>query len=112
MNTTKQSARLMVLWGPSAASLQFDEDYCRNHVRLVKAIPGLLDVRISMLRSRTQDRLAELVCAGPDELRQSMASDEAVAAGRDAKRLEQIYGMTSENHIAGPDTTIGEQPDE
>lgn len=98
--TSLPRASLVVLWGPAGAATAFDDDYRRRHVPLVRAIPGLVDLRAFRLRASTHHRLAELVFESPEGLRAAMESPEAAAALRDAQRLEAEYGVASESHVA------------
>lgn len=103
MGRDVSGASLVVLWGPAGMADEFDDDYRRQHVPLVRAIPGLRGLRILRLRASTHHLLAELLFAGPEELRGAMRTPEAAAALADAQRLESRYGARAENHVAIPE---------
>jgi uncharacterized protein (TIGR02118 family) len=109
---TAPQATLVVLWTHPADAAAFEADYCGSHLALARQIPGLRELRVSMLRSPSHYRMAELCFESLDDLRAGLRSEEGRAVSQDAERLAQAHGVRSDSHVAVLDQVLPGRDDD
>lgn len=92
--------RLVVLWTVPEDAVGMDSYYESSHLNLVRRLPGLQGVDVSLLRSREYSRMAELYFSDVAALKKAMSSDAGVAVADDTKRIEASFNVSQRSFIA------------
>lgn len=91
--------RNIVVWS-ATDDPAFMERYLEEHAPLVRALPGLVELTVSPLRSRTHSVLAELWFPDLDVLKSAFKSPAGAALISHTGILEAAFGLTTTSLVA------------